>query len=137
MVGIMRFSTRTTYGLRAMIKLAKNWPEEAVSLSTIAREEKISLKYLERIFTRLRQAGLVRAEKGSNGGYRLSRDPAQIKIYDIVTASEGRLALFYCLDEKGKVRCGPAKPCGASLVLSKVQAAITKTLKGIVLEDLI
>lgn len=136
-VGIMKFSTRTTYGLRAMIKLANNWPKKAVSLSVIARQEKISFKYLERIFARLRQAGLVESEKGTSGGYRLSRDPTQIKIYDIVKVLEGHLTLFYCLDENGKVHCSSDKPCNVGLVLAKVQLAIIKTLQGIVLRDLI
>ena len=133
----MKFSTRTTYGLRAMVKLAENWERGAVPLSLIARQEKISLKYLERIFARLRRAGLVKAERGVSGGYRLSRHPVKINIYDIVEALEGRLILFYCLDEKGKVSCSTTKPCGASIVLAKVQAAITKTLKGMVLSSLI
>ena len=133
----MKFSTRTTYGLRAMIQLGRKWRQGSLSLSNIAREEKISQAYLERLFAKLKKAGLVIAEKGASGGYALNKDPRQIIVYDIIKPLEGGMALFFCLDEKGRVNCGPRKPCGASLVLSRVQISINKTLKSMSLSDLL
>ena len=80
----MIFSTRSTYGLRAMINLAKNKKSGSVSLATVAREEDISLKYLERLFGNLKKAGVIKAEKGAAGGYQLVRDAKQVNIYDII-----------------------------------------------------
>ncbi len=132
----MKFSTRTTYGLRAMIFLAKNYNDDNVSLRIIAKKENISLSYLERLFANLKKAKLIESEKGVTGGYKLAKNPKIITIYDIVTVLEGKLTPFYCLSEDGKVKCEAGKSCGASVVLSKVQIAIKKTLKNIKLSDL-
>lgn len=133
----MRFSTRTTYGLRAMIYLAKNWDKGSVSLSSIAKIENISQKYLERLFAKLKKAGLVKATKGVGGGYRLAKKPSQVNVYDIIKTLEGRMSPFYCLDETGKIYCSSKCRCGATQVLIKVQQAVNSTLKSIKLNNLI
>ena len=133
----MRFSTRTTYGLRAMIHLARNWDRGSVSLSKIANIENISQKYLERLLAKLKIAGLVRATKGAGGGYKLTKKPGQINIYDIIKPLEGRMSPFYCLAEDGKIYCSGKEKCGATQVLIKVQQAVNSTLKSVKLKDLI
>jgi len=133
----MIFSTKSTYGLRAMINLAKHKSEDSVPLSAIAKDEKISLKYLERLFASLKKAGLVKSLKGAGGGYRLTAKPNKIKIYDIIKALEGRLSPFHCLDEQGKVYCSKKCNCGVTAVLTKVQQSINKTLAEIKLSQLL
>ena len=133
----MKFSTRTTYGLRALIRLAKNWPKKSLSLGTIAQTEKISLKYLERIFSILKKAGIVISVQGSSGGYRLAKAPNKIVVYDIIKALEGGISAFSCMGEDGKINCRSRQICGAVKVLAKVQIAINKTLKNIKLSNLI
>lgn len=132
----MKFSTKTTYGLRAMIMLGKNWPKN-ISLSKIAKEEKISLKYLERLFSKLKKAKLISAEIGAGGGYVLTNNPQNISIYKIIEALEGKMSLFYCLDKRGKTQCNQRCTCNVTKVLSKVQIAISKSLKSMTLADLI
>lgn len=133
----MKFSTRTTYGLRAMIKLANESEGETISLARIAKEEDLSLGYLERIFARLKKSGLVKSEKGVSGGYRLSKDSSEINVFDIVEALEGELSPFHCLDKDGKIYCSKQCNCGATSVLVKVQQAVSTTLRGIKLNDLV
>lgn len=133
----MKFSTRTTYGLRAMILLAQGYGKDNVSLSSIARDEKISLKYLERLFVLLKKEKLITSEKGSAGGYSLSRAPQEINVFEIVKALEGEMSPFHCLDESGKIFCSAKCKCGATSVLVKVQGAINSTLKGIRLDELV
>jgi Rrf2 family transcriptional regulator, cysteine metabolism repressor len=132
----MKFSTKTTYGLRAMIVLAENWGDDNLSLATIAKEEGISVKYLERIFSILKKEKLIISEKGVNGGYTLAQDPRKVSIYSIVRALEGKMTPFHCLDETGKVYCSTKCNCGATSVLVKVQEAINSTLKSINLNNL-
>jgi len=133
----MRFSTRTTYGLRAMICLAKNCGSECLSLPNIAKKEGISLGYLERLFSRLKNAGLIEAQKGAGGGYKLSKPVGKIAVYDIVRALEGSARSFYCLAEDGRSRCAKKGGCGALIVLEKTQQAVNRTLKKLKLKDLI
>jgi len=132
----MKFSTKTTYGLRAMILLAQE-KEGSISLSLIAEREGISLKYLERIFAQLKKEELISSEKGSTGGYLLAREASDITIYDIVKALEGEISPFYCVDKSEKVFCGQKCNCGVMGVLKKVQDSLVKTLKDIRLTDLI
>ena len=133
----MKFSTRSTYGLRAMINLARHSSLDSLPLSTIASQENISLKYLERLFSALKKAKLVKAEKGASGGYKLAKKAKQINLYQIIKALEGKLNVFHCLDEQGKIYCNQDCSCGATMVLVKVQQAIIKTLKNIKLSQLL
>jgi Rrf2 family protein len=133
----MIFSTRSTYGLRAMINLAKHEKFSSVSLAIIAKEENISLKYLERLFASLKKARLVKAIKGASGGYSLSKKAKQINIYDIIIALEGELNAFHCTGKKEKVYCGNKCKCEVTAVLSKVEQAINSTLKSIKLNQLL
>ena len=131
----MKFSTKTTYGLRAMIALASS--KDQISLPIIAREEKISLGYLERIFSKLKRANLIKSEMGSKGGYSLAKPADKIEVYDIISALEGQLSPFHCVDESGKIYCRQSCKCGATKVLVKVQSVVNKALKEIRLSDLV
>ena len=133
----MKFSTRTTYGLRAIIKLAKNYKKGYLSLKNISKEENISLGYLERLFSRLKKYNLIISEIGIKGGYSLARPPKKINILEIVEALEGEIIPFKCLVKTKKIKCREKKNCKASMVLSKVQNSIKNTLKNIKLNELL
>jgi Rrf2 family protein len=133
----MIFSTRSTYGLRAMINLAKHEKLGSVSLALIAKEENISLKYLERLFASLKKAGLVKSEIGASGGYKLVKSAKKINIYDIIIALEGELNAFHCTGKDKKIYCGSKCKCEVTMVLSKVEQAINSTLKDIELSQLL
>ena len=133
----MKFSTRTTYGLRAMINLADEYGKGSLALSKIAKNEKISLGYLERLFSNLKKAELVKSEMGAAGGYKLTRSPSKIKVFDIVKSLEGKMSPFHCLDETGKIYCADKCNCGVTSVLTRVQTAVNKTLQSMTLKDLI
>lgn len=132
----MIFSTRSSYGLRAMINLAKRQGSDSVSLAAIAQDESISLKYLERLFSNLKKAGLVKSEIGAGGGYKLSKSASQINIYNIIKALEGRLNPFHCSAKNEKIFCSSDCHCSAAQVLIKVEEAINSTLKDIKLDQL-
>lgn len=84
----MFISTRSRYGLRALVQLARNEQGGPLSLSEIAKEEEIPIRYLEQIFGRLRTADFVRGRRGPGGGYVLSRDPSSISLLDVIRALE-------------------------------------------------
>jgi Rrf2 family transcriptional regulator, cysteine metabolism repressor len=127
----MRFSTRGEYGLRLAVNLAKSYPG-IKNLKDISAEEKISLKYLERLAGNLRRADIIKSTQGKNGGYVLSRDPKRIKIGEIIEATEGPI-LVKCYGTK----CLRAHRCPSSMVWIKLGEQIKKTLYGIKLSDLI
>jgi Rrf2 family protein len=133
----MKFSTKSTYGLRAIIRLAKNWDNGNLSLATIATEENISLGYLEKLFSKLKQKDLVRADKGTTGGYSLIKKPTDISVLEIINALEGQRDTFHCTAEKGKVYCSAKCDCDANIYLVKIQNELTKTLQKIKLSELV
>ncbi len=133
----MMFTSKTEYGLRAMVSLAKNKTGEPVSLSKISQEEHISQAYLERLFSKLKADGLIKSSKGAMGGYLLSRQPEKITMYEIIEALEGPLAVFSCMiDDEKKMICS-VKNCLTKKVWSELQRNIIKTLRGFTLADLV
>src|ERR1700726_5053833 len=74
--GAMIFSSKAEYGVRLMVELGRQSPDQPTSLKAIADAEGLPLAYLEQVGARLRKAGLVRSARGAHGGYRLSR-PAE------------------------------------------------------------
>jgi Rrf2 family transcriptional regulator, iron-sulfur cluster assembly transcription factor len=133
----MIFSTRSSYGLRAMIYLAKKEKFSPVSLTEISQAEKISLKYLERLFSNLKKANLIRALRGATGGYVLAKKAKQINIYDIIKALEGKMKPFHCMGNNEKIYCHKGCNCEVTYVLSRVERAINSTLSRIKLSQLL
>jgi len=128
----MKFSTKSSYGLRAMIQLARNYKKGSLSLTKIAKSEGISLGYLERLVAQLKNKDLVKSLRGVSGGYSLSRSPQKISIREIFEALEGSLAPYYCAEMGSKC----LRDCGARQVWQKLDEAIMTTLSKIKLNDL-
>ncbi len=84
----MRLSTRGRFAINAMIDLALRQPDCPVALSELATRNGISLSYLEQVFAKLRQHGLVESTRGPGGGYTLGFRGDAISVADIVTAIE-------------------------------------------------
>ena len=82
----MKFSTRTIYGLKAILVLAARHGEGLLSVSAIAKKEKISVHYLEQILNALKKKGLVKSVRGPQGGYTLAKKPSEITLYDLYLA---------------------------------------------------
>lgn len=99
----MRLSTKGRYAVMAMVDLAGHGAGAPVSLAEIAERQEISLSYLEQLFAKLRQAGLVRSVRGPGGGYLLGCAGGDTRIADIILA----------VDEPIRAtRCSPGAPFG-------------------------
>jgi len=119
-----------------MAKLARYYGQGPYSLHKLAREERISLTYLERLMAKLKKADLVASTKGLKGGYELTRSPKDIKVGEIFEVLEGSLAPFFCMTEKGKLIC-KSKGCVGKKVWQRLMIDITKSLNSFTLFDLI
>lgn len=95
----MKLSTRSRYGTRAMFDVALYCNSGSCQLKDIAERQGLSLKYLGHIISTLEKAGLLKNERGKNGGYFLTRPAGSITVKDIVLAVEGSLALVDCVDK--------------------------------------
>ena len=85
----MRLSTKGRFAVTAMIDLALNQRSGPVPLSAIAQRQQISLSYLEQMFSKLRQQGLVESTRGPGGGYMLGQRGDEVTVADIIIAIEG------------------------------------------------
>ena len=100
----MRFSTRSRYGLRFLLRLASQPRGRLLQLGQVARDENISPGYLEQIVRALKPLGILRAVRGSGGGYALAMDPSKINMEDVFLCLEGEIAPVQCL-HKGEHCC--------------------------------
>jgi Rrf2 family protein len=87
---VMRLSARADYALRAAIEIA-NVGDGHVTAEQVARAQQIPVKFLETILTQLRRAGLVRSQRGPDGGFWLARPADDITLADIIRAIDGQL----------------------------------------------
>ena len=86
----MRLSARVDYALRAMAELAAASAPRTVD--QLAAAQRIPSKYLENILGELRRGGLLRSQRGPDGGHRLARPTSEISIADVIRALDGELA---------------------------------------------
>lgn len=133
LVGFMlKILTKSQYGLRAMIYLAKS-KNEPSSLKEISKKEGIPFDYLEKIIAKLKRAGFLKAKKGVQGGYFLIQKPSKIKVGGIIRALEEETPLVKCL----KYFCPKAKKCLAKNFWKKLNRTINSALNSMTLADLV
>ncbi|MCX6831904.1 MAG: Rrf2 family transcriptional regulator [candidate division Zixibacteria bacterium] len=130
----MAISTRGRYGVRALLAIAK--ARHPLSTAKISQMEDISLPYLEQIFNRLKRAGLVQAKRGAQGGFDLSRPPAQISIGDVVNTLDGPVTFSHCHKPGQDEPCGRAEICPSRQFWSELENTVNSKLFNTTLEDL-
>jgi len=108
----MKLSTKGRYGMRAMLDLAQHYDDGLVLVKDVARRQEVSERYLEHLFLSLKTAGLVKSVRGAHGGFTLARSPNKIKLMDIISVSEGPLALVDCVVDASV--CPRSSKCAAA-----------------------
>lgn len=131
----MKLSTKVRYGTRAMLDLATHYGNGPVLLKDIARRQEISLKYLDRIFSSLKAAGLVKSIRGAKGGFVLNSPPSKTTVKQIVEALEGSLELVECVSNKNF--CHRVNSCVTHDIWYELGKAMEVVLKTTTLEDLV
>jgi Rrf2 family protein len=147
----MIFTTKAEYGVRLLVELGRQHiagdAPTPVSLKAIAEAEALPLAYLERIVALLKKAGIVEATRGAHGGYRLTREPAEIHMDEVVLALEGAVAPMTCFvaDDgaggQGRVVCNheadSGHGCATKLLWTRVQGGVVKALAATTLAELV
>ncbi len=135
---MLKVSQKTEYAMRAMIELAlrrARQGERLVPARAIADAQQIPLRFLEQQLGALHKAGLVESFRGAGGGCRLSRDPSDIRVADVVDAIEGPLYPMGCLDQ-GDHTCFQDAQCGLQELWGFVHVAIREVFEHTTLADL-
>jgi Rrf2 family protein len=122
----MRISAKADYAVRAAIHLAGNAAgERPTKGEAIATTQGIPMKFLENILGDLRHAGLVRSQRGADGGYWLNRPPAEISVADVIRAVDGPLASVRGQRPEDVPYTGSAEP------LQRVWIAVRHNLRAV------
>lgn len=136
----MKITTGADYAIRCLMNLAHGYPGEPLSVSQICEREHLPHDFTEQVLLKLRRAGLVRAEHGTNGGYHLAKDPSAISLFDAVVAIEGKTFELICDRLEETVGCShlviEPSCCGLQPVWFRLHGAIDKVLKEATLKSL-
>ena len=131
----MLISTKGRYALRVMIDLAEHQADGFVPLKVIAERQEISEKYLESIIKLLVKARLLTGLRGKGGGYKLTKDPAQYTVGDILRLTEDSLAPVACLGT-GAAPCAKAAECRTRSLWQGLDKVIRDYLDSVTVADL-
>ena len=131
----MLISTRGRYALRVLIDLAEHANGGYIPMKDVAARQDISLKYLEKILPVLTKNSLIEGVQGKGGGYRLTKDPDEYRVYDILILTEEDLAPVSCLADTTKV-CERKSECRTLPMWEKFYALTRDYFSGITVADL-
>jgi Rrf2 family protein len=131
----MKLSTRTRYGTRALLELALHKGEGPIFLKEIARQQQISLPYLEHLVAPLIAGGIIRSTKGPRGGISLARNPEDIKLSEITQILEGSVAPVECVNNPDV--CDRSGSCVTRDIWSRLKEAMDDVLESTTLQDLV
>ena len=129
----MQVSAKLDYAVRAMLELAAAAPERRTR-DQLAEARGVPAKYLETILGSLRQAGLVRSQRGPEGGFTLAADPSEVNVAQIARAVEGPLTLVQ--GERPESVHHPGQEALTDLWVA-VRAALRMVLESVTLADLL
>ena len=132
----MIISTKGRYALRVMLNLAEREGEDRyIPLKEIAEREEISEKYLEAIVKLLVSKNLLIGLRGKGGGYRLSKDPKDYSVGEILRTTEGDLNVVACLADTADP-CPHLSTCKTVPMWSKLDRMVNDFFDGISIADL-
>ena len=131
----MKLSTKSRYGLRAILEIAKNYGAAPAKRKDIAASQGVSDSYLENILIVLKNNKVIETSRGVNGGYVLCREPGSISVLEIVDALEGPLDLVECVSSPHE--CTKSGCCAARTVWKELADSWRQTLGKLSLQDLL
>jgi Rrf2 family nitric oxide-sensitive transcriptional repressor len=131
----VKLTTFSDYTLRVLIYLALN-RERLATIPEIAAAYRISENHLMKVVQHLARTGDIESTRGKGGGIRLAREPAEIRVGQVVRASEGEAPIVECLSEDGGTCC-IAPACRLTGALLRAFDALYSTLDEYTLADLV
>ncbi len=134
----MRLTTKSRYGTRLILDLAINSQTEPVRLSEISKRQSISLKYLQKLISKLKKAGFVKSMRGPYGGYMLAKPMSEISVGDIVRELEGSDSITDCTESDNVCgMCTRAGQCLTQHIWAETSKAMFEKLDSFKIDQLI
>ncbi|MCD8390619.1 MAG: Rrf2 family transcriptional regulator [Firmicutes bacterium] len=132
----MKISTKGRYALRMLIDLAEHRDDGFISLKDIAERQGVSKKYLEQIVPIFNRSDILTANRGFQGGYKLSKSPDKYTVGMILRLTEGSLSPVKCADEN-PIECERADDCVTLPIWRGLSKVINEYLDGITIQDIL
>ncbi len=132
----MKISTKGRYALRLLIDLAEHRADGYVALKDVARRQDISKKYLEQIVSVLNKPGILKTNRGYQGGYQLAKEPDKYTVGDILRITEGGLAPVTCLEQDENL-CERSGFCTTLFIWEGLYKVVNEYLDSITLQDVL
>jgi Rrf2 family protein len=131
---MLKLTKKADYGLIALKHLAVGRREVSASAKEMADKYRIPLPLLSKVLQKLARTGFLESVQGTNGGYRLARDPRQISALEVIRTIDGPIILTSCFTEHGE--CDQADKCSVREPLRKVHEGILRLLDSITISDM-
>ena len=131
----MAYPTRVRYGLRLLVRLALQDESRRLSMTEIAQEEGVSIKYLEQIVSLLKPLGILESVRGARGGYCLVADPTRITLDKIFESLGGLSSPAPCFDDAGV--CCRVDVCTTRPFWGKLDTHLRQYLGSLSLADVV
>lgn len=132
-------SKKAQYAFRALTHLVEKYDQGPVLISEISRKKRIPLKFLENILLELKKAGYLESKKGKGGGYYLNKNPAKVKVANIIRVVDGPISMLPCVSLYFYQKCRNCdeKRCGLHEIMEGVRDATLNILEKKTLQDLV
>lgn len=132
---MLKLTKKADYGLIALKHLSLKAPEGSASAKEIAEAYRIPLPLLAKVLQKLARNGFLRSEHGTNGGYKLARDPHQINALEVIRSIDGPIILTSCFTDHGEP-CDQTDHCNVREPLRKIHEGIQDLLASITIADM-
>ena len=130
----MKLSTRSRYGARILVDLARHNGQGPVQIGEISKRQDISVKYLEQLIRPLKQASMVTSVRGPKGGHVLAKNPKNITLGQIVRLFEGQTELVECISKPEQ--CNMSDDCQVRLAWKEATRVLYEKLDSMTISDL-
>ncbi len=131
----MRISTKGRYGIKAMMELANKHGLGPLSVRELAEGSGVPATYLEQLFKKLRDANIITAVRGAQGGYILTKSPKETTVGVIIRTLEGSVAPMICAEEG--FHCENSDTCIESFLYRRIREGIDEVIDNITLQDML
>lgn len=135
----MKITAQEEYGLRILLRIAREDPKKGVSILAISSSEGLSAPYVAKLTRILRIAGYINSNPGNKGGYVLAKPAAQVNINQVMKVLGGELfGKKFCADYPGALKlCTNSVDCSIRSLWQMIQLTVDQLLDKVTLQDLI
>ncbi|MGE5568025.1 MAG: RrF2 family transcriptional regulator [Rhodospirillales bacterium] len=130
---MLKLTKKADYGLIALRHLALREPGQSASAKEIADTYGIPLPLLSKVLQKLARHGFLTPVYGTNGGYRLARDPRKVSALEVIRTIDGPVILTSCFTGQG---CGQSDKCSVKEPLRRIHEGILRLLESISISEM-